>query len=187
MPTLLRQKHSTGSNSTDFDSRLRSIRSRGQRSADYHLPGKPRWRRGRSCDAQIRPPDRNTFGWSVLAEWPVYRCLVYQLESDDYLDVLTGGQWFRVDLDYKKRIYARVAALDQLAGCPMLTPAQVRGRITKRPQAPWAPCVSMAGCPGHEGPDKMELCDILTRRRRSHPRQAPRQLLDLSHCSPRAK
>ena len=98
----------------------------------------------------------------VLAEWPIYRCLVYQLESGGYLYVLTGGQWFRVDLDYKNRIYARVAALDRLTGLPDAD-AGTTERAYNEKAAGALGALCLDGKLIHDtGPDKMELCDILT-------------------------
>jgi uncharacterized protein (TIGR04141 family) len=98
----------------------------------------------------------------VLAEWPVYRCLVYQLESAEYLYVLTGGQWFRVDLDYKSRIYTRVAALERLTGLPDADAGTTeRAYNEKAAGALGALCLD-GKLIQDTGPDKMELCDILT-------------------------
>jgi uncharacterized protein (TIGR04141 family) len=98
----------------------------------------------------------------LLEEWPVYRCLVYQLEYDGYLYVLTGGQWFRVDLDYKNRIYARVATLERLTGLPDADAGTTeRAYNEKAAGLLGALCIDGKLIQG-TGPDKMELCDILT-------------------------
>ena len=49
---------------------------------------------------------------------PIYRCIVYQVEVENALYVLSGGQWFRVDLAYKEQVYADVEALSRLEGLP---------------------------------------------------------------------
>jgi len=38
-------------------------------------------------------------------EWPVYRGLVYEVTLDNDLYVLTGGDWFRINVDFKQRVY----------------------------------------------------------------------------------
>ena len=38
-----------------------------------------------------------------MASWQVYKCIVFQVELDGYLYVLSDGDWFRVDLDYRTR------------------------------------------------------------------------------------
>jgi uncharacterized protein (TIGR04141 family) len=54
----------------------------------------------------------------VLEEWSIYSSLVFQLEQDGYLYILSGGRWFRVDSDYKTKIYSQVEALKRLDGLP---------------------------------------------------------------------
>jgi uncharacterized protein (TIGR04141 family) len=41
-----------------------------------------------------------------LREWPVYRCLVYETELHGDLYVLSAGEWFRISLSFKDRVYA---------------------------------------------------------------------------------
>ena len=51
-------------------------------------------------------------------EWPVYRGLVYEVTLDADLYVLTGGDWFRINVDFKQRVYDYVDALDRRRGLP---------------------------------------------------------------------
>ncbi len=98
----------------------------------------------------------------VLDEWPIYRCLVYQLELEGYLYILSGGRWFRVEADYKSRIYAQVEALKRLAGLPDAEAGTSEGDYNmKAAQAIGALCLDKK-LVQDQGPDKIELCDLLT-------------------------
>ncbi len=99
----------------------------------------------------------------VLEEWPIYRCLVYQLELDGYLYVLSGGQWFRVEADYKDRIYAQVESLKRLEGLPDAEAGISESDYNlKAADAIGALCLDKK-LVQDQGPDKIELCDLLTR------------------------
>jgi uncharacterized protein (TIGR04141 family) len=100
----------------------------------------------------------------MLAEWPVYRCIVYQIELDGYLYVLTGGQWFRVDVGYKNKIYAQVQALPKLTGLPDADPGTSENAYNLKATAALGALCLDGKLIQDGGPDKMELCDILTPR-----------------------
>ena len=95
--------------------------------------------------------------------WPVYRCVVYEAEVDGELFVLTAGDWFRVGLDFKERVYADVRRLPPLDGLPDADRETDEASYNaKAAQAIDGLCLDrklvMDG-----GPDKMEVCDVLTR------------------------
>jgi uncharacterized protein (TIGR04141 family) len=98
----------------------------------------------------------------MLVEWPVYRCIVYQLELDGHLYVLTGGQWFRVDVDYKNKTYAQVQALPKLTGLPDADPGTNENAYNLKAAAALDALCLDGKLIQDGGPDKMELCDILT-------------------------
>lgn len=47
---------------------------------------------------------------------------MYEVTLGDELYVLTGGDWFRIQLDFKRRVYEYVDALDRLSGPPAADP-----------------------------------------------------------------
>jgi uncharacterized protein (TIGR04141 family) len=99
----------------------------------------------------------------AMATWPMYRCIVYQTEIDGHLYVLSTGQWFRVDLDYKNKLYAEVNAIDPLNGLPDADPGTDEDEYNlKAANAIDALCLDKK-LVYDGGPDKMEICDILTR------------------------
>jgi uncharacterized protein (TIGR04141 family) len=145
--------------------RFSTVADPEQRDSDPRISTYRETRPDRELDLSTLKSDRliaTRSDGQTLAEWPVYRCVVYQVEYEDYLYVLTGGQWFRVDLEYKNRIYARVAALERLTGLP-----DADAGTTERAYNEKAAGVLGALCIDGQliqdtGPDKMELCDILT-------------------------
>ncbi|MHB1469749.1 MAG: DUF6119 family protein [Solirubrobacteraceae bacterium] len=100
----------------------------------------------------------------IMDSWPIYRCLVYQVELDGYLFVLSTGDWFRVDLDYRDKVEADVNALPRLTGLPNADPGTDEDAYNiKAAEAIGALCLDKKFV-YDGGPDKMEICDILTRR-----------------------
>jgi uncharacterized protein (TIGR04141 family) len=95
--------------------------------------------------------------------WHIFNCLVYQVELDDKLYVLSTGDWFRVDLAYRDRVEAEVNALPRLDGLPEAdagTDEDAYNRMAARELD--ALCLDKK-LVYDGGPDKMEIRDILTR------------------------
>lgn len=98
-----------------------------------------------------------------MKSWQIYKCLVFQVELDGYLFVLSDGEWFRVDLDYRTRVEAEVEALPRFAGLPSADPGTNEDAYNqKAAQAMDALCLDRQFL-YDGGPDKMEICDLLTR------------------------
>jgi uncharacterized protein (TIGR04141 family) len=96
------------------------------------------------------------------ASWSVRRCIVYETALDDDLYVLSGGEWFRVNLDFKERAYADVEGLRRLPGLPDADRGTNEDAYNvKAARAIDALCLDKKFV--FEGPDKMEICDVLTR------------------------
>jgi uncharacterized protein (TIGR04141 family) len=91
------------------------------------------------------------------------RCLVYEAEIDGQLYVLSAGEWFRITLDFKERVYQDVDQLPSFAGLPEADVATDEGTYnTKAAAALDALCLDKK-LVYDGGPDKMEICDLLTR------------------------
>jgi uncharacterized protein (TIGR04141 family) len=101
----------------------------------------------------------------VMADWPIYRCIVYQVESGGALYVLSAGQWFRVDLSYKERVYADVEALPKLEGLPDADAGSDEDGYNVKASATLGALCLDKKLVFDGGPDKMEICDILTNAR----------------------
>ncbi len=95
--------------------------------------------------------------------WQVLRCIVYQTEVDDELYVLSGGDWFRINLDFKDRVYAEVGRLARLDGLPEADSGTDEDAYNVKAAAVIDGLCLDKKLIYDEGPDKMEICDILTR------------------------
>lgn len=97
------------------------------------------------------------------ASWPVLRCIVYETELDGQLYALSGGEWFRINRDFKDRVYDAVGKLGRLEGLPDADAGTSEDAYNvKAATALGALCLDKK-LVYEDGPDKMEICDILTR------------------------
>jgi uncharacterized protein (TIGR04141 family) len=96
--------------------------------------------------------------------WPIFQCIVYEVELDGQLYVLSGGDWFRVNLDFKERVLEELGILTTLMeGLP-----QADAQTTEAAYNAKAATSLNALCLDTKlvrdgGPDSIEICDILTR------------------------
>lgn len=97
------------------------------------------------------------------ATWTILRCIVYQTEHEGQLYVLSAGDWFRVNLSFKERVYEDVRALRVLTGLPAADAGTDEDAYNhKAATAMDALCLDKK-LVYDSGPDRMEICDILTR------------------------
>ena len=99
----------------------------------------------------------------VQDTWPVLRCVVYQAEFDGELYVLSAGDWFRVSLDFKARVDDDVRQLGLLAGLPEADAGTNEDAYNVKAAAALNALCLDKKLVYDDGPDKMEICDILTR------------------------
>jgi uncharacterized protein (TIGR04141 family) len=97
------------------------------------------------------------------ASWPLLGCVVYQAELDNELYVLSAGDWFRINLEFKERVYNDVLQLARLEGLPDADAGTDEGSYNRKAaDALDALCLDKKLI-YDGGPDKMEICDVLTR------------------------
>jgi uncharacterized protein (TIGR04141 family) len=102
-------------------------------------------------------------GGLAQGTWPIFRCIVFQIEHAGQLYVLSAGDWFRINLEFKDRVYADVGRLPFLTGLPDADPGTDECAYNiKAAAAMDALCLDKKFV-FDGGPDKMEICDILTR------------------------
>jgi uncharacterized protein (TIGR04141 family) len=99
----------------------------------------------------------------VANEWSILKSTVYEVESGGDTFVLSGGRWFRVNRDFKDRVLAEVRALRQFDGLPDADAGTTEDAYNEK-----AALALDAACLDKKfvfdsGPDKMEICDVLTR------------------------
>jgi uncharacterized protein (TIGR04141 family) len=95
--------------------------------------------------------------------WPVLRCIVYEAEVDGQLYVLSAGEWFRVTLDFKELVYSYVNGLATFAGLPDADPGTDEGIYNAKAAATLGALCLDRKLVYDGGPDRMEICDVLTR------------------------
>lgn len=121
---------------------------------------------GEEIDLQLLKHDRliaiRASDGAAAKDWPIRSCLVYQVELEDGLYVLSTGDWFRVENDYRKRVEAEVEHLPRFKGLPdadsgtdedayNLKAAKIIGGLCLDKKFVF-----------EQGHDKMEVCDVLT-------------------------
>jgi uncharacterized protein (TIGR04141 family) len=96
--------------------------------------------------------------------WPVFNCIVYEVELEGHLYVLSGGEWFRVNIDFKDRVYEEIEILTTTRdGLPDADEGTTEAAYNvKAAGALGALCLDQR-LVFDGGPDRMEICDILTR------------------------
>jgi uncharacterized protein (TIGR04141 family) len=99
----------------------------------------------------------------IYRRWSVYRSLVFEVTVYGDLYVLTGGDWFRVNMDFKQRVYEDVDALDRRPGLPSADSGTNEETYNvKAAEALEALCLDRR-LVFDGSPDRMEICDVLTR------------------------
>jgi uncharacterized protein (TIGR04141 family) len=99
---------------------------------------------------------------AIANDWKIYKCLVYQVELDNHLFVLSAGEWFRVDQDYRSRVESEVESLTKCTDLPDADLGTDEDTYNKKAaEALGALCLDKQLI-YDGGPDKMEVCDILT-------------------------
>ncbi len=98
----------------------------------------------------------------VMRGWTIWRCLVFQTEYDGHLFVLSDGQWFRVDLAYRERVYADVNALPTFDGLPSADPGRDEEAYNLKVASHLGGACMDRRLVYDDGPDSMEVCDVLT-------------------------
>lgn len=137
-------------------------------SADPRISAYLASKQGEQIDLAVLKSDRlvaiGTDG-ETYRQWPVYRSLVYEVTTDNELYVLTGGDWFRINLDFKQRVYNDVDALDRFAGLPPADTGTDEDAYNIKAAAELGALCLDKQLVFDDGPDRMEICDVLTRDR----------------------
>lgn len=101
-----------------------------------------------------------------LDDWPVYRCIIYEVREDEVLYALSAGQWYRVDAAFAEEVIRFAAELPELA----VELPEARSGVREEDynaaaaEAAGAICLDQQLVATPTG-DRIELCDLLTRDR----------------------
>lgn len=101
-----------------------------------------------------------------LDSWSVYRCIVYETEQENYLYVLSGGDWFRVSSDFQQETIDLVEAMTPLNLDLPKVPAGIEEKDYNQLAARRCDCLNLDRELVHiTGRSGIELCDLLSRNR----------------------
>lgn len=99
----------------------------------------------------------------LRGRWRVYDCIVFETEHEGFLYVLSGGDWYRISKSYRDRVEEEIRALPELdVGLPSATAGE------DEPAYNTAAAASIGALNLDEkliavgGPDRIEVCDLLT-------------------------
>jgi uncharacterized protein (TIGR04141 family) len=103
----------------------------------------------------------------VAHSWPIYKCLVFQLEHEhekvNYLYVLSAGDWFQVSNDYRTDVEREVEALPLCTDLPDADSGTDEDEYNEKTAASLGALCFDKKFVYDGGPDKMEVCDVLTK------------------------
>jgi len=101
-----------------------------------------------------------------LDSWSVYKCVVYETQQEDYLYVLSGGDWFQVSSDFQQETIDFVEEIDPLTVDLPEAPTGLDEKDYNQLAAEQCDCLNLdrrlVRVTGRGG---VELCDLLSRER----------------------
>jgi uncharacterized protein (TIGR04141 family) len=99
----------------------------------------------------------------VLDRWRIYDCMVFETDLDGHLYVLSGGSWYRIDKDFREKVKTYVEGIEELdLDLPEADKSKNEDAYNAAAaDALGALCLDRKNV-GVGGPDKVEICDILT-------------------------
>jgi uncharacterized protein (TIGR04141 family) len=98
-----------------------------------------------------------------LARWSVYRSIVFQAEVGEQLFILSAGDWFRVDLKFREQVEKDVQSLETFDQLPDADAGTDEGEYNEKAASALDALCLDRKLVYDGGPDKMEICDVLTR------------------------
>lgn len=99
----------------------------------------------------------------AMPGWPVLRCLVYEVAIAEHLYVLSAGEWYRVSLSFRDRVDEDLRRLPDLQlGLPAADAGTDEDAYNLKAAAATGSLCLDQKFVYDGGPDKMEVCDLLT-------------------------
>jgi len=96
--------------------------------------------------------------------WPIFKCIVYEVMFEKQLYVLSGGEWFKVSLDFKDRVYSEIGLYTrELAILPGADAGTTEDAYNVKAAGDLGGLCLDKRFIYDGGPDRMEICDVLTR------------------------
>jgi uncharacterized protein (TIGR04141 family) len=98
-----------------------------------------------------------------LQGWPVYRCMVFEMQKEGQLYTLSAGQWYRVSMDFKDEVYAFVNDLSPLEiELPDADFGTSEAQYIAKAAAATGALTLDQELARNSIPDPVEICDLLT-------------------------
>ncbi len=100
----------------------------------------------------------------IVGKWRVYDCLVFETEYASHLYVLSGGDWYRIAKTYRDKVEDYVRGVPELEiELPGADASHDEGAYNEAAaQQIGALCLD-GKTVGISGPDRIEVCDLLTK------------------------
>ena len=100
----------------------------------------------------------------IVGKWRVYDCLVFETEYAGHLYVLSGGDWYRIAKTYRDRVEEYVKNVPELdIDLPGADAGQDEGVYNEAAAKEIGALCLDGKTVGISGPDRIEICDILTK------------------------
>jgi uncharacterized protein (TIGR04141 family) len=100
----------------------------------------------------------------LRGHWRVYDCIVFETDYEGHLYVLSGGDWFRISKSYRDRVEAFVRTLPELdIGLPAASAGDDEAKYNADAAAAINGLTVDRRLVALGGPDRVELCEILTK------------------------
>lgn len=99
-----------------------------------------------------------------IDKWSIYSCIVYEVNIDNRLYVLSGGDWFEINPGFAQHVKDSVAQLPASSlELPPANPNEYEGQYNERVARDHGFALMDKQLIQYPGPyDKIELCDLLT-------------------------
>jgi uncharacterized protein (TIGR04141 family) len=100
----------------------------------------------------------------IIGKWRVYDCLVFETEHAGHLYVLSGGDWYRIAKTYRDRVEEYVKEVPELEiDLPGADASQDEGAYNEAAAKQIGALCLDGKTVGISGPDRIEICDLLTK------------------------
>jgi uncharacterized protein (TIGR04141 family) len=97
----------------------------------------------------------------VMNSWPIYQCIVYQEQDDDSLYVLSTGDWYCVDNEYRRQVETEVRAIAKFEDLPAARPGTSESDYNVAAASALDGACMDKQLVRADGLEGMELCDVL--------------------------
>jgi uncharacterized protein (TIGR04141 family) len=100
----------------------------------------------------------------IVDRWSVYNCLVFETEIEGKLYILSGGDWYQIDKNYRDKVQSYVEKIPKLElDLPGADREKSEAAFNEDAAAVLGGLCLDGNLVGVGGVDRVEICDILTK------------------------